>query len=166
MSTNALYKFSKTRVEANRMTYIAHRRYPHVCTRCPESPWQQSYSGLTVYPRAIRRDFLHIYIYIYHQPDSLQVYTQPSRIGPSAGLRPARPPMLMSTHLEVYIYTDIQTCSRDLCEVYILSGPCSLRPKHRPCPPPPPALDRGPAILHKPSIYIYIYIYIYIKKTI
>ena len=83
---------------------LAHRRYPHVCTRCPESPWQQSYSGLTVYPRAIRRDFLHIYIYIYHQPDSLQVYTQPSRIGPSAGLRPARPPMLMSTHLEVYIY--------------------------------------------------------------
>ena len=23
-----------------------------MCTRCPESPWQQSYSGLTVYPRA------------------------------------------------------------------------------------------------------------------
>ena len=63
---------------------LAHRRYPHVCTRCPESPWQQSYSGLTVYPRAIRRDFLHIYIYITSQTAFKYILNPPE-----SALRPA-----------------------------------------------------------------------------
>ena len=86
---------------------LAHRRYPHVCTRCPESPWQQSYSGLTVYPRAIRRDFLHIYIYITSQT-AFKYSTLPNRpFGrPSAG---TTTDVDVYTSRSIYIYIYILT---------------------------------------------------------
>jgi hypothetical protein len=66
---------------------LAHRRYPHVCTRCPESPWQQSYinSGLTVYPRAIRR------CHALRRPDRSSGVRQSGRIFWGACLRSGRP---------------------------------------------------------------------------